>query len=194
MNCPSRRLPYPIYRGATVREHSGSPETPSPAPTTTARSPKESNTTKPSSPSPDAAATSSTPCSATAPSTKPQPRSRLDENHRDTPPGPLSHPDQRPTSAARERRTTATETVITIAFTDDTLTIPPPFDRVIRQHLTALLRRRKRPLLRPPHPRCVVNRPGKYAAKQGDDGDPNVQEAVAGALTARLLLSYIRGV
>ena len=25
MNCPSRRLPYPIYRGATVREHSGSP-------------------------------------------------------------------------------------------------------------------------------------------------------------------------
>ncbi len=26
MNCPSRRLPYPIYRGATVREHSGSPE------------------------------------------------------------------------------------------------------------------------------------------------------------------------
>lgn len=31
-----------------------------------------------------------------------------------------------------------TETTVTISFTDDTLTIPPPFDRVIREHLAAL--------------------------------------------------------
>lgn len=38
----------------------------------------------------------------------------------------------------RLQQLTATETAITIAFTDDTLTIPPPFDRVIRDHLPAL--------------------------------------------------------
>lgn len=38
----------------------------------------------------------------------------------------------------RLQQLTATETVITIAFTDDALTIPPPFDQAIREHLTAL--------------------------------------------------------
>ena len=41
-------------------------------------------------------------------------------------------------ASMRLHQLTATETTITVAFTDDTLTIPPPFDRVIREHLAAL--------------------------------------------------------
>ncbi len=61
--------------------------TPSAGPTTTASELKASATTLHPSAWLDAASTSSTPCSATAPSTKPQCRRRLDPRHRDTPQG-----------------------------------------------------------------------------------------------------------
>ncbi|MBG6240136.1 hypothetical protein IWX78_003131 [Mycetocola sp. CAN_C7] len=38
----------------------------------------------------------------------------------------------------RLQQLAATEAAVTISFTDDTLTIPPPFDQVIRDHVAAL--------------------------------------------------------
>lgn len=59
--------------------------TPPPAPTTTAAGPEERPTPRPSSTSPDNASTYSSRCSATAPSTNPEPHTSLDERHRGTP-------------------------------------------------------------------------------------------------------------
>tara|TARA_B100000408_G_scaffold137609_1_gene129495 strand:+ start:117 stop:1088 length:972 start_codon:yes stop_codon:yes gene_type:complete len=95
-DAPAPRSAANTHRDAATRPSSGrcsSPHSPrsatlNPAPTTTARSPKASGTTRPSSPSQDAVRTSSSPCSATAPSTShaqlSQP-SPLDRRHRGTP-------------------------------------------------------------------------------------------------------------
>ncbi|CAM5639397.1 hypothetical protein SAURM35S_09791 [Streptomyces aurantiogriseus] len=66
--------------------------TPPPAPTTTDAEPEERPTPKPSSALPDNGSTCSSRCSATAPSTKPEPHASLDERHRGTPPGGHGEP------------------------------------------------------------------------------------------------------
>ena len=87
----SIRGEHPSQRGNKVlKRRCSSPlsqlsATPSHADITNARSPRESATTKPSSHWPAAASTCSTPCYATAPFTKSDHHSRLDEDHRGTP-------------------------------------------------------------------------------------------------------------
>ncbi|CAL9339137.1 hypothetical protein SUDANB146_06274 [Streptomyces sp. enrichment culture] len=61
------------------------PTTPPPAPATTAAEPEAKPTPRPSSASPATASASCSPCSATEPSTNPEPHGSLDEGHRGTP-------------------------------------------------------------------------------------------------------------
>lgn len=75
-----RRLHRPHHGRARFPRSSS----PSPAPTTTRSARKESTTSQPSSRSPDDGSTCCSPCSATAPSTRPQPPHQLDQDHRGT--------------------------------------------------------------------------------------------------------------
>ncbi len=64
--------------GLSSSPHSPPWPTPHPGPTTTRRSPKGNTTSRPCSASPDARPTSCSPCSATEPSTNPNPSKRLE--------------------------------------------------------------------------------------------------------------------